>query len=152
RDGLFEDGVFLVELATIVSSDSVLGALAAAVDPAGGSDAAAHLVQTIGNRNILVLLDNFEHVSEAALELAELLEASPGLTALITSRRPLELSGEQLFPLPALTVPSSTPTVEGMLALDAVQLFQVAARRSQLSFTIDDDNGAKVLQICRLVH
>ena len=152
RDGLFEDGVFMVELATVTSAENVLGALAAAVDPGGGRGDAAQLAQTLVDRKILVLLDNFEHVSEAALELAELLETSPGLTALVTSRRPLDLSGEQLFQLSALDVPTSSPTVEGMLALEAVQLFQIAARRSQLSFVVDDDNRAEVLEICRLVH
>lgn len=152
RDGLFADGVFLVELATVADHESVLGAVAAAIDPAAGTDAAAQLAATLGGKRILLLLDNFEHVSEAALGLAELLEASPGLTALVTSRRPLDLSGEQLYQLPELALPASKTPVESALALDAVRLFQAAGRRSQLSFVVNDENQAEVLAICRLVY
>src|SRR5690606_23384414 len=120
RDGLFGDGVFLVELAAVASHESVMGAVAAVVDPAGGAETGADLAKALGSRKILVLLDNFEHVSDAALGLAELLEASPGLTALVTSRKPLSLSGEQLFQLMELALPASSTSAEGALGLDAV--------------------------------
>lgn len=152
RDGLFVDGVFIVELAPISDHRRVLGAIAAVVDQAAGTDVVAQLEKTIGDRNVLLLLDNFEHLTGAALMLGKLLEACPGLAALVTSRQPLDLSGEQLYHLSEFDLPQSASSTRRALTLDGVRLFQSAARRSQLSFVVDDENRDEVLEICRLVH
>src|SRR5690606_29510686 len=151
RDGLFEDGVYLVELATVPDPDAVLGAIASSVDPTGAVPE-NQLAGAIGGRKILLLLDNFEHVTDAGPSVTALLEACPGLTALVTSRQPLDLAGEQLFRLLEFDVPETTDSADHALTLDAVRLFQSVARRAQLSFTVGDTTRDEVLEICRLVH
>ncbi len=151
RDGLFEDGVYLVELATVPDPGAVLGAIASSIDPTGAVPE-NQLAEAIGGRKILLLLDNFERVTDAGPSVTALLEACPGLTALVTSRQPLDLAGEQLFRLLEFHVPETTTSADHALTLDAVRLFQSVARRAQLSFTVGDTNRDEVLEICRLVH
>lgn len=151
RDGLFPDGVFLAELAPVVDHRHVLDTVAAVIDP-DGSGPPDRLAKVIGGRKVLVLLDNFEHVIEAGPALTVLLEACPALSVLATSRVPLNLYGEQLFKLREFDLPAASTSAEEALTLDAVRLFQTAARRARHSFTVDATNHQEVLEICRGVH
>jgi predicted ATPase/class 3 adenylate cyclase len=99
----FDDGVTLVELAAIRDVDLVLPAIADAVGAEG--DAAAH----VGGRELLLVLDNFEQVVEAAPAVAGLLAACPNLRVLVTSREPLRVAAEREFPLRPL---AEAPAVE----------------------------------------
>jgi predicted ATPase len=147
-----------VELAPVADHRLVLAAIAAVVDPAGPTDVGAQadgvatLAASIGARNMLVLLDNFEHVTAAGLQLKALLESCPGLTVLVTSRTSLDLSGEQLFHLRELVLPPGRVPLATALTLDAIKLFQAVARRAQLSFIADESSVDEIVEICRLVH
>ena len=92
----FPDGVFWVPLAPLRDPELVLEAAGQALGAADG------LAGHIGDRRLLVLLDNFEHVVDAAESLGELLAACPELTVLVTSRELLRLAGEQAYPVPPL--------------------------------------------------
>ncbi|HZJ10695.1 MAG TPA: tetratricopeptide repeat protein, partial [Trueperaceae bacterium] len=152
RDGLFDAGVFLVELAPVSDPRLVLEAVAAAVSGEGGSADATGLHETLGDKRVLLLLDNFEHVAEAATDVSTLLEKCPGVAALITSRQRLELSGEQIFQLETMALATATSSAAEALTHDAVRLFQAAARRNDLTFAVADANWHDVLEVCGLVH
>jgi predicted ATPase len=87
------------------------------------------LADALGDKSLLLVLDNFEHVAAAAPLLADLLAACPRLTALVTSRVVLHLSGEREFPVPPLALPDHrvTPTARYLDPYEAVRLFVVRA-------------------------
>ena len=92
----YEDGVWWVSLAALTKSEDVMPVVGRTV---GGGSAA----EAVGNRRLLILLDNFEHVIAAAPEVATLLAVCPRLDVLITSRERLSLQGEHIYPVPVLT-------------------------------------------------
>jgi predicted ATPase len=118
----FPDGIWLVDLSTLTEDDLVEPVVASVL---GGHGAVAHQV---GAADVLVVLDNFEHVLGAAPAVASWLDRCPGLTILVTSREPLRLSAEQEYPL---------------LPLDdysASQLFLARARAIDPSFSAETDD------------
>jgi predicted ATPase/class 3 adenylate cyclase len=123
----FEDGVVWVPLATIRDPALVEPAIAQALGVK--DDVASHLA----NRQVLMLLDNFEQVVDAAPRLAELLGLSPGLRLLVTSREPLHLTGESEYDVPSLPM------------TEAVALFTERARGVKAGFEPDE----AVAEICR---
>ena len=95
----FRDGVRLVDLAPVADASGVAPAVGRVLGaPEGRAVTPEHLIALIGDKTLLVLLDNMEHVLDAAPLVADLLRGCPGLTALATSRAPLRISGEQEFP------------------------------------------------------
>jgi Domain of unknown function (DUF4062) len=113
----FEDGVRFVELASVPAAGLVAAAVAAALGlSTSGGRLITDLKSFLRPRRVLLLLDNFEQVTDAAPLVTELLAAAPGLVALVTSRTVLRLSGEHEFPVPPLPVPQ---TGAGQNAADA---------------------------------
>ena len=109
------------------------------------------LKRGLRERQLLLVLDNFEQVVDAATGLAELLAYCPGVTALVTSRAALRVRGERLFPVPPLTLPAGDGAVslEDALASESVQLFVERAISLRPDFQLTDDNAADVVAICR---
>jgi predicted ATPase/DNA-binding SARP family transcriptional activator len=107
---LFPDGVFFVGLAAIEDSAFVAPALAAALDvrESGSRPLADSLKDFLREKRLLLVLDNFEQVVDAAPLVAELLTAAPGLRTIVTSRALLQLYGEYEFPVPPLDLPPTT--------------------------------------------
>ena len=101
-------------------------------------------------RRTLHVLDNFEHVLDAASEVARLLESCPGATILATSRAPLRVRGEQEYPVPPLRLPTSTlsPDVRSVLRSPAGGLFVERAKAASPSFEVTGENAADVAAIC----
>jgi predicted ATPase len=105
----------------------------------------------------MLVLDNFEHVIEAANDVADILMATGEVTILVTSRQPLRLRWEQEFPLRPLEVPPRHGEVEGdreveagrIAATAAVELFVERARRARSAFVLTDENAPVVAEICR---
>jgi non-specific serine/threonine protein kinase len=97
----------------------------------------------------LVVLDNFEHVLPAAPLLADLLDASPRLTCLVTSRASLRIYGEEEYPIAPLPVPDATAPPPELRRSAAVRLFAQRARASTPAFRLTDENVAAVAAICR---
>ena len=137
--GAFSGGVWLVELATSGDPADVdpLVATALGFAPGAGLWARASIIDGIGDRELLLVLDNCEHVLDAAADFAhETLRRCPRLRILATSREPLAVDGERVVRVPSLRVDS-----------DAVELFIDRARNADASFPADP--RASVEQICQ---
>jgi predicted ATPase len=142
--------VRFVELASVQSADLVPGAIAAGLglNTSGGrlrSDLVSYL-----RKRLLLVLDNFEQVAEAAPLLAELLSAAPGLKMLATSRTMLRLSGEHEFPVPPLPVPPAGAVSDVATArrYDSVRLFTLRAQAVAPGFRLTSRNVGVVAEIC----
>jgi predicted ATPase len=123
---LYPDGVFWVPLAPLRDPRLVLEQAAQAVGARNG------LAEHVADKRLLLLLDNFEHLIEAATDLAELTSSSPNLQLLVTSRELLRVPGEQAYPVPPLE------------ADDGMQLFLLRAREAEPNFEPD----ASVSELC----
>ncbi|HEX3061402.1 MAG TPA: tetratricopeptide repeat protein, partial [Usitatibacter sp.] len=107
------------------------------------------LVRFVRERRMLLLLDNCEHVLASCAHLAkELLQAGPGLTILASSREPLHVAGESVYPLPALAVPAERESPAALVKFDSVRLFLDRATAVQPAFKVNG-NAAAVIAICR---
>ncbi len=148
----FPDGVGFVPLAAIADPALVPPTVARAIeDPeAGDRSPLQRLTGVLRSRRVLLVLDNFEHVVEAAPLVADLLAACPGLTVLVTSRVPLRVSGEHEFPVPPLPVPDlgHLPPVAELAGYGAVALFAQRARAVRPDFAIREGNAAAVAEVC----
>jgi predicted ATPase len=143
------DGVVRVDLAPLEDPRLVAEAIAAAAG-AGSSRGASALraaVAALRDGSALLVLDNFEHVEPAAADLGALLDACPGVTALVTSRHVLGLSAERTLPL----APLSTPAADAgeAHASAAVALFVARAQARDPSFELTPEVVASVAEICR---
>jgi predicted ATPase/DNA-binding SARP family transcriptional activator len=145
------DGVWLVELASLTDgafvARTVAGALGVREEP--GRPVLATLTAAVRARQLLLILDNCEHLRAAVADLAcELLAASPGLRILGTSREPLGISGELVWRVPLLALPPRAPSPEQVLASDASRLFVERAYLSQPAFRLTEQNAPLVAQLC----
>jgi predicted ATPase/class 3 adenylate cyclase/DNA-binding CsgD family transcriptional regulator len=137
----YSDGVWYVDLAPITDPDLVplTVALGFGLPDQPGRSTMETLARFIADRQMLVVLDNCEHLLDACAALVmALLEACSGLTLLTTSREPIGVAGEVSWRVPSLP-----------LADEAVELFTDRARRARADFEITDDNLAAVSEICR---
>jgi len=147
----FPDGVAFISLAAVRDPAGVLPAIAAALGlPATGPEPAlTRLTCALHHATLLLLLDNFEQVAAAAPALADLLRACPRLQALVTSRAPLRLNGEQQLPVLPLALPDLARDSESAMAdSPAVALFIARARAVRPDFALTGDNSAAVAAIC----
>ncbi|HEV8252498.1 MAG TPA: tetratricopeptide repeat protein [Candidatus Limnocylindria bacterium] len=147
----FPDGIYFVPLGTISQSDLVLPTIAQVlglVDP--GTRPLDRLVEHIGAKCFLLVLDNFEQVNDAAPQIAELLARAPKISVLVTSRSPLRVSGEQEFPVPPLGVPDPKhlPDLEQLSTYESVALFTERAMAVRPDFTVTSTNAPAVAEVC----
>jgi predicted ATPase/class 3 adenylate cyclase/DNA-binding CsgD family transcriptional regulator/tetratricopeptide (TPR) repeat protein len=146
------DGVWLVELAPVADPELVARTVAAVlrVQEEPGRPVIETLVDAIGDRSLLVVLDNAEHVIGAAAKLADaMMRSCPRMCLLVTSREPLGTSGEHVFRVPPLPVPPADLAAPGSLAAyESVQLFIEHALMHRQSFALDDGNAAAVAAVC----
>jgi excisionase family DNA binding protein len=148
----YAERVWFVGLSQISDSALVVPAIARelGVQEGRGDALLNQLTRRLGNHHSLLLLDNFEQVAEAALAVAALLSACPGLTVLVTSRMRLRLSGEHEHPVPPLDVSPPGRLENGdVVHSESARLF--AARASALveDFALTAENAATVSEICR---
>lgn len=148
----FADGAFFVPLAPVHDPALVVPAMAQAL---GVFDITGHsllprVLASLRSKETLLVLDNFEHLLEGALAVAELLAACRRLTTLITSRSLLRISGERSYPVPPLDLPdpARTPSFEDILDSPAVRLFVERVQAVTPSFTVIPTNAQAVAEIC----
>jgi len=139
----FEDGVAVVMLSTVSSPAMVVPAIAEALGApeTSGRVPIDVLKDILRRRRMLLVLDNFEHLVEAATVVAELLEAAEYLKVLVTSREVLRLSGEREFPVPPLSLSESDvihPS-DALARSDAVRLFVDRAQAVRHDFTLTEE-------------
>lgn len=148
----FPDGVAVVELAALGDGAEVASATATALAVTDQSTRPVpeQIARHLAGRRILLLVDNCEHVLEATSDLLSyLLDAVEGLTVLTTSREPLGLAGEQIFPLGPLTLTGDSKDARASVdGAEAVRLLVARARAFLPHFAVDDDNRAAVVQLC----
>ncbi len=146
--GRFADGAWLVELAAVRDPAQVAAAVGTALGlrelpPAGAADTLAH---ALARRQLLLVLDNCEHVIGAAAELCgRLLLGADDVRVLATSREPLRIAGEVRYRLGPLTLPDPGDLAAG--ESEAVTLFADRARRVEPGFALDDQTAATVAQL-----
>ncbi|HEY8217451.1 MAG TPA: BTAD domain-containing putative transcriptional regulator [Acidimicrobiia bacterium] len=148
------DGAWLCELAATADPDEIVAVVAAAlrVEPRPGMSLEDAVVESLRDKHALLVLDNCEHLLEAAGRLARaILTRCPAVRILATSREGLGVDGEQLWPLGSLPVPDASSDAAGTAAADAVRLFIERARSVRPMFTVDAGNAASVGEICRRV-
>lgn len=151
--GRFADGVFFVPLAPVGSADLIVPAIALALSFSfyGGMDPKTQLFNHLRERQMLLVMDNCEHLMDGAGLFAELLGNAPGLKILATSRERLNLRGEWLLPVEGMHVPESD-RVDGIETYSAMQLFLQSARRVHSGFTLSPDDKPHAVRICRIVE
>lgn len=146
----YTDGVRFVPLASITDPELVLPTIARAVgvQDAGSRSIVTSLMTVLDDQHLLLVLDNFEQVVDAAPVLLELIAACPTISVLVTSRALLRVSGEHVVPIEPLDVGSPEATPDELISLDAVQLFADRAREVESTFTLSGDSAAVVAAIC----
>ena len=143
----FADGVWLVELAAVTDPARVPSAVAAvlAVRELPGVPVSDSLAAVLANRQMLLVLDNCEHVVVAVAELCgALLPAADDVRVLVTSREPVGVSGETRYRLPPLPLPAPGDETGGS---DAVALFADRARRVDMHFSLSGESGPVVARL-----
>jgi predicted ATPase len=145
--------VCFVDLTGLRSADMVLPTIASALGVRDAGDRS--LVDAIGSvladTSRLLVVDNFEHVMDAAACLSEILTVTSGVTILVTSRQPLRLRWEHEYPLHPLDVPKPGEDTgpDAVAASSAVELLVQRARRVRPDFDLTDDNAASIAEIAR---
>src|SRR5271167_1112513 len=153
-EAIFPAGVCWVALAQ-TDDPAIVGQAAATqlgAPDTPGQDPVEAIAKHVADHPVLFVLDNCEHLAEAAASLAEyLLAACPALVVLATSREALGVEGELSWQVPPLSLPAGTPapTASALAGYDAVKLFEQRAQLVRPSFRITDENAAAVLSICQ---
>ena len=147
----FADGVGWVELAAVARPDDVGITIARAlgVTPLPGESPPQALCRYLAKKRLLLAIDNFEHVLEAAELLAELHATCPELTLLVTSREALDLAAEHRVIIAPLAVPAlDSATAEEIELIAGSALFLAAARRRDIGFVVSSTAAPAIAQIC----
>jgi predicted ATPase/DNA-binding SARP family transcriptional activator len=150
-DGGFEHGVFFVDLAAVRKPGEVVEAISAALGfrETGDQRSLEHaLADYLGGRRLLLLLDNFEHLLAASAIVTRLLASCPCLRVLATSREPLRVRAERLFPVPPLRVSAQGQGPGSIRRCEAVRLFAERALAVRPDFRLRDEDTAAVAEIC----
>jgi predicted ATPase/DNA-binding SARP family transcriptional activator len=152
----YKDGVYFVYLAPVTSSEHIIPAAALALKfsfYSDGDNLKQQMIDYLRHKEILLLLDNFEHLvdDESTQLLVDLLSAAPGLKILVTSRVSLSIKGEQVFPVSGLEVPETRvlKDLEASADYSAVQLFVQSAQRVYPEFKLTPGNSSDVVHICQ---
>jgi predicted ATPase/class 3 adenylate cyclase len=150
----YPDGVWLVELAPVTDLVGVGPTVAAAahIGERPGRPTVETISESLRSRQVLLVLDNCEHLIAACADLAvALIRACPRLTILATSREGLNVPGETLMPVPSLRVPDGDrlPPLDELREYEAISLFVDRCSSYQPAFALTEDNAADVVRICR---
>jgi predicted ATPase/DNA-binding XRE family transcriptional regulator len=150
--GTYPDGIFLVSLAPLTDPELVAPTLAAVLGIKGNEHESlpAAIRRGLREKHLLLVLDNFEHLLDAAPLVGDLVRGCPSLQILVTSRAILRLSAEHEFPVSPLTLPDlhQRQDLAHLSRYDAVALFVARARAVRPEFLLTEENAASVAAIC----
>jgi serine/threonine-protein kinase PknK len=150
--GEFDGGAAFVSLASVTSAAEVMPVISTALDipEAHGRSALDALATVIGDRRVLLVLDNLEQVVEAAGDIAALVARCPELRVIATSRRPLKIGAEAELALEPLELPPQDATgTDALLRCPSVALFVQRAQKVKPDFVLSSENAPSVVGICR---
>jgi predicted ATPase/DNA-binding CsgD family transcriptional regulator len=150
----FRDGVYFVSLAPLSSTEAIVQTV---VETLGQSfltsgDLKAHLLHYLRNKEMLLVMDNFEHLLDGALLLGEMVESAPDVRILVTSREKLKLRIETVFVTPGLSFPSIEVSEADELEYSSVKLFSERAQQLRPDFVPAVDDVFHIARICRMVQ
>ena len=148
----FRDGAWLCELQMVRDPAAVVDAVAAVfrVTARPGLDLQDSLTAYLRDQELLIVLDNCEHLLRPVAGLVAKIEAScSGVRVLATSREGLNLRGEQILVVPSLGVPEESVDLAGLIECDAVILFSDRARAVKADFRVDAGNASALSEVCR---
>ena len=163
QTGSFEQGVYFASLGPLQSVESIVPTVAEALGitfqtaagvPAG-FEARKQLLAYLRQKNVLIIMDNYEHLLEGADLVTDILAAAPNVQILVTSRARLNVQGEHLLNIAGMEVPdwdSTDELFEHTVQYSVVKLFLQCARQAQPSFALTQDNLADVVHICHQVE
>jgi predicted ATPase/class 3 adenylate cyclase len=147
------DGVWLVELAAVSDPDAVPSAISGAlgIAPRPGRPALEALLDALGPQDILIVLDNCEHLIDACAKTADsLVRRCPRVHLVATSREPLGITGETIYRVPSLSLPASDgPGSVTPESSDAVALFVDRARAQGAGLTVNEETLPVIVSVCR---
>jgi predicted ATPase/class 3 adenylate cyclase len=153
----YAGGVYFVALSALNEVDLVATTIARALElpDRGGRGALERILDHLGERRVLLVLDNFEQLTQAAPIVSELLAGAPGLSILTTSRETLHLSGEQEYGVPPLGLPPHEAPgqrrqrdAQALSQYESVALFIERAMAVKAGFTVTNENAPAVAEIC----
>lgn len=147
----YREGAWLIELGPVRDPDGVLSACMSTfgVTAGGGRGQLESLVEFLRPKQLLVVLDNCEHLLEPVADLVEVIERScPGISVLATSREGLAVEGERVVPIPSLGQPRPDAGLAAAAEADAVRLFVDRAAAADPDFALDEANCHDVARVC----
>jgi len=151
----YNGGVLFVSMESILAADDLIPELAdkMGIKEAEGRTPADAIANHIYDKKVLLVLDNLEQIVDAAGDIAALSAKCPNLRILVTSRTPLRIRAEQVFPLQPLPLPEDgmQEQPETLLSYPAIALFLDRAGKVKPGFTLTAENGPDVAEICRRV-
>ncbi len=149
----YKDGVWLVELTSILSASEVPSAIALAlqipVSPGTEADLRAQITAYLRDRRILLVLDNFEHVIEGARFVSALLRDCPQIACLVTSRQLLQIAGEREYPVEPMELPPADVSVANCLNYESMRLFVERGQVARPDFLLSIETVPAIANICR---
>ncbi|TME29719.1 MAG: LuxR family transcriptional regulator [Chloroflexi bacterium] len=149
----FPDGIWLVELGSLIDGRLLSGIVAASIGLASSPrrPVIETLIAAFGSSRVLLVLDNCEHLVQACAELVErLVRSCSHLQILVTSREPLGVPGEVVCQVAPLATPNETVlSVEQLLEIDSIRLFVERVQAALPGFSLSEANAAVVAQVCR---
>jgi predicted ATPase/class 3 adenylate cyclase len=147
----FPDGVYFIPLAPISDPELVPTTIARAIGvrEGGGLPPLENLKSYLKDKQLLLLLDNFEQVMDATAIVSELLVAAPNIKLMVTSRIPLQVRGEQELPVSPLDVPGKDMAFDEIERIECVKMFVTLAQAANPRFELNKENSAAIAEICR---
>lgn len=152
NEGRFAHGTAVIALEPLRSADFFIPTIADTFhfNLSGAEPPLQQLGRYLVGKEMLIVLDNFEHILEAADQLVQLLPLTPQVKYLVTSREALNLQEEHLYPTTGLTFPKAAESPTQPQSYDAIQLFDERAKRVYPAFSLDTELSS-VIKICQLV-
>ncbi|HUX21312.1 MAG TPA: tetratricopeptide repeat protein, partial [Spirochaetia bacterium] len=149
----FPDGVYVIDLASIREPSEIPQAIVETlkIKESPNGSVAERLIEYLGKRRMLLVLDNFEQVIEGSGEVSRLLSKCPEVKIIVTSREALHLRGEHVFHVPTLGLPTATERfddVKGWSQYEAVRLFIDRALDQDPNFAVTNTNAPAIAEIC----
>jgi predicted ATPase/DNA-binding SARP family transcriptional activator/Tfp pilus assembly protein PilF len=150
----YRDGAHFVSLESLTSPNAIPQAVAEAlaITLQGQEELLEQVIDFLKVKNLLLVLDNFEHLVDGATIVSDFIRACPEVDILVTSRERLNLDEEHILSLEGLGIPNDKTSLEDALSYDAVVLFIERAKRVRSSFTLTKEELPAVLEICQLVQ